>query len=456
MDKTFSLDDLSNLKHGPVIADFSKEELFHMIYHDTITGYYNWTYMWLHLDKSFRKEGLEYSFVHFNIKDMKMVNVMYGHDAANDLLISICNQMEEERKEGWVLTACRCDNDNFSMMIKVMPEEEIIERMTNFFNKVSSLPCNPNHRIFYRCGIVTAADALDKDNRVADYAKFAQNLGRSYNKNDINFFTNEMYDELIRGKKLLAELDEAIANDEFLVYFQPKFDIHTEKITGAEALVRWNYKHEKMVSPAEFIPIFEENGVIAKVDQIVLRKSCATLAKIMQMGLPMHPVSINLSRIRIKNPSLKDDLCSVIDEYKIPHKYIEFELTESSAYKDDGTMIRLLNDLHSLGFNVSLDDFGTGYSSLSILRKIPMDTLKIDKSFVDAINFEKEDVIENMLLKDIISMSKHLGFICLAEGAEHKEQVDFLRESGCDKIQGYYYSKPVPADEFIEMLKQGK
>lgn len=435
------------------LNEVSKEELFHQIYHDGITDYYNWSYLWKHLDKRFRKNDFIYCFVHFNIKDMKMVNVIYGHDAANELLTFICKKIEEEREAGWVFHACRCDNDNFAMMIKVMPEEEIIEKLTNFFNKVSFLPCDSTYQIYYRCGVVTSDDALASDDRVADYAKFAQNLGQNYLKNDINFFTQEMYSKMLDGKKLISRLDRAIASDEFLIYFQPKYDIISEKIVGAEALVRWYYNQKNMISPGVFIPVFEENGVIGKLDQVVLRKVCQTLATILEKGLQPVPISINLSRIRLKNPNLKNELTKIIDLYQIPHNLIDFELTESAAYNNDEAMISLFNDLHSLGFKVSLDDFGTGYSSLSVLRKIPMDTLKIDKSFIDVINSNISESKENLLLKDIIAMSKHLGFICLAEGAEDKNQIEFLRSAGCDSVQGFFYCKPIPENEFIKKLQ---
>jgi len=457
MAKAFTYDMTSlHFEKGRNLEDISKEELLFRIYHDTITGYYNWNYMWKYLDKSLVSDDYKYCFVHFNIKEMKLVNDIYGHKNANDLLCAVCNQMEEEKNAGWVYQACRCDNDNFSMIIKTMPQEEIKEKLTAFFEKISFLPCDHDYKIFYRCGVVTADDAIKFDERVADYAKFAQNMGRKYNITEINFFTAEMYQKMRHDKEILGRLDEAILNNEFYIMLQPKYDIHSEKIVGAEALIRWNYEHKKMVFPNEFIPVFESNGVIGKLDQEVLRQTCIALANMRDQGLPLLPISVNLSRLRLKNPFLKDDLLSVIDSYKIPHEAIEFELTESAAYNDEKAMVSLLNDLHSIGFKVSLDDFGTGYSSLSILRKIPMDTLKIDKSFVDVINPEDEKSRENYILKDIITMSKHLGFICLAEGAENKVQVDFLRAAGCEKIQGYYYSKPILVDDFINKIKNGE
>lgn len=432
----------------------SAEELEYRVYHDTITGYYNWNYMWELLLHQLETQELKYAFAHFNIKDMKMVNDIYGHEVANDLLKMICAELENERKKGWILHACRCDNDNFSMLIKVMPEPQIVSHLNRFFEKISRLPANPDYRIYYRCGVVTADDAITGDVRVADYAKFAQNLGRNSLKSEINFFTSDMYRKVLEDKKLVSQMDDAIANDEFFVYYQPKYDVHTEKIVGAEALVRWNYKHEKMIPPGDFIPVFESTNVIGKLDDEVLRKVCVVISKMLIEGLTPVPISVNLSRMRLKNPALKDSIIRMVDSFQIPHNLIEFELTESAAYTDDESMLKLFQGLHEEGFKVSLDDFGTGYSSLSVLRKLPMDTLKIDKSFVDVVSTHGGDTRENLLLSDIIIMVKHLGFKCLAEGAETADQVQFLKNAGCDVIQGYYYSKPLPEADFLEKLRK--
>lgn len=263
-----------------------------------------------------------------------------------------------------------------------------------------------------------------------------------------------MYEKLITSRRYLADLDRAIENDEFMVYLQPKYDIHSEKIVGAEALCRWFYKKEKMLPPSDFIPVFESFDVVDKIDQIMLTKVCQMLAEFANKGLPAIPVSINLSRKRIKNEHLIEQLCACVDYYKVPHELIEFELTETVAFYDIEPMRQFLNDLHSLGFCVSMDDFGTGYSSLSLLQSLPLDTVKLDKSFVDGIletnNNDKERAA--LLVKDVVSMTKHLGFCCLAEGAEEKHQVDFLRTCGCDKIQGFYYSRPLPIEQYEAKL----
>lgn len=438
----------SHREKGRTFEDLTKEEIYEMLYHDAITGYYNWNHMWHTLDPNNQKD-YKYGFVHFDIKDFKAINEVYGHGTGNRVLKMVCSHIE---KQDWVIQGCRCDNDNFAMMVKSYDNDTLRNLLEKFFEEISYLDQNKNYRLFYRCGVVTVEDAIKKADTVADLAKLAQHQGRKKYCTEINFFTSEMYKEINTERKYLAYLEDAIKNDEFVVYLQPKYDIHSERITGAEALVRWNYKHEKLLSPSEFISLFESNNVIGKVDQVVLKKVCILLSEMKKKNMPLYPVSVNLSRRRMENRHLKEQILATVDFYEIPHNLIEFELTETAAYSDRDSMLQLLSDLRDLGFLISMDDFGTGYSSLSLLKDMPMDTLKIDKCFIDSILTSAENSRECILLKEIIWLSKMLGFCCIAEGAEQKEQVDFLRRCGCDKVQGYYYSKPVPMAEFIQKV----
>ena len=227
-------------------------------------------------------------------------------------------------------------------------------------------------------------------------------------------------------------------------------DIKSEHIKGAEALIRWNYKNKDFLPPYRFIPFFEKDGSIGKIDDLVLKKVCTALAKWKKEGKALYPISVNLSRSRMDDPRLIDNLVSIIDHYGIDHQLIDFELTESATYDNTEHMLSVLEELRKRGFKISMDDFGTGYSSLSLLTQMPINTLKIDKSFVDKVATEMESKEDLIVLRHIITLAKELGFVCLAEGAESKNQVDRLRELGCEIIQGYYYSKPIPISEYEE------
>ncbi len=428
--------------------DYSKEELLFKAYHDSITGYYNWSWMWDRL-ASYYLDGIrDYGFVHFDIKDFNMINELYNHQVANDVLTGVTRNIEAHKD--WIYCGARCDNDNFALMIRDMPEAETRQKLTEFFDEISVLKEDPNYRIYYRCGVVNMRNAMNVGNVVADCAKMAQATGTKINVTEINFYTNEMHENLLWGKHLKAYLDTAIREDEFLVYLQPKMDIHTERIYGAEALVRWNYKHKKLLSPYSFIPHFEADDSIIKVDNLVLCKVCEKLKDWKEKGLPLYPVSVNLSRKHMELFCLAEYLTEIVDSYGVDHSLIEFELTETVASDNQAYMISVMEELKKKGFRISMDDFGTGYSSFALLKEMPLDTLKIDKSFVDLLAAEEDPDKIRIILRHIISMARELGMHCVAEGAEEYAQVLALGELGCDVIQGYYYSKPIPVEEFEE------
>ena len=422
-----------------------KEALFRSAFTDSITGHYNWNHLEPYLELPSYAGIQDYTFVHFDVKDFRIINEVYGHIAANRVLSNIVKAMNSA---DFVYTSARCHNDNFAMLIKDMPEDETVEKLEKFFAGLSHLEEDPKYRIYYRCGVVPMQRAILSGNRVADAAKLAQGMGNHPNKTDIIIYTDRMHDDILWGNYIKAYVDTAIANDEFEVYLQPKFDISTEKIKGAEALIRWNYRNQSFLSPDRFIPFFEKDGNIGKVDDLVLRKICETFIRWKDTGRPLYPISINLSRSRLYDTKLIDRLTHIIDSIGVDHSLIDFELTESATYGDTEHMMQVLEELRKKGFKISMDDFGTGYSSLSLLTQMPLDTLKIDKSFVDKIGTEKESIKDITVIRHIISLSKELHFTCLAEGAEQKCQIERLRDMGCEVIQGYYYSRPIPIAEY--------
>ena len=422
-----------------------KKDLYIQAFFDKITGHYNWNHLVAYLEMPMDHGINDYTFVHFDIKEFRVINEVYGHIVANKVLSNVVNAMKEA---DFIYESARCHNDNFAMMIKDMPLEKTIEKLKDFYQKLSVLEEDPNYKIYYRCGVVPMQKSMQLGNRVADAAKMAQAMGRTPNQTDITIYTDKMHDDLSWGNFIKAYLETAIQNDEFVVYLQPKFDVTKNTVCGAEALIRWNYRNRDFLPPGKFVPFFERDGSIGKIDDIVLNKVCKTLAEWKSEGKKLIPISVNLSRSRLNDQTLTGNLTASIDKYGIPHELIDFELTESAAYDNTEQMIKVLEDLKSKGFKISMDDFGTGYSSFSLLTQMPLDTLKIDKSFVDKIAIENEKKEDIAVTQHIISLAKELGFECLAEGAERKEQVQKLLDLGCRKIQGYYYGKPVPIKEF--------
>lgn len=439
------IDDKARAIINDDIDAMDKETLYKVALFDPITDHYNWYHLVPFLEMPADKGIQDYAFVHFDIKEFRVINEVYGHIAANEVLKNVVKAMNDA---DFVYASARCHNDNFAMMIKDMPEKETIERLTEFFEGISHLNEDPNYKIFYRCGFVPMQRAMLLGNRVADAGKLAQKLGVKHNETEIIVYTEKMYNDSLWGNYIKAYLDTAIENDEFVVYMQPKFDIKTEKIKGAEALIRWNYKNKVFLGPGRFIPFFEKDGSIGKIDDIVLRKVCEAFEKWRKEGKILYPVSVNLSRDRLYDVNLVKHLTEIVDSYGVYHDLIDFELTESASYDNTDQMIRVLNELRDEGFKISMDDFGTGYSSFSLLTQMPLDTLKIDKSFVDKVGIENAHKQDIAVIRHIISLAKELGFVCLAEGAEKRSQIDELKSLGCDVIQGYYFSKPIPVEEY--------
>ncbi len=426
-----------------------EERLYRAAYHDSITGHTNWNYLWPMM-ANFGENGIQdFVFAHFDVKDFKAINVVYGHEVGNRLLRRIAEKLQNT---DWIYHSARCDNDNFAAMIHDMPMEEIQKKMLAFFSDLEILDADDSYHVYFRCGIVPMRVSLLLGDTVADAGKQVQNQGDKLYETEVLVYSEPMQDEIQWSARIRAYLETAIERDEFLIYLQPKYDISTERICGAEALIRWHYKGREMLAPYRFIPVFETGGMISRLDDIVLNKVCQCLKNWEKQGLPLHPISVNLSRKSLANPNLINHLTNIVDFYCVDHGLIDFELTETATYDDQDYMISVIKQLKEQGFKLSMDDFGTGYSSLSLLPIMPFDIIKIDKSFVDGLNTTEKNRKECTMVKYVIAMSKELGYTCLAEGAEYEQQVNLLREYGCEIVQGFYYSKPMPVEEFEAKL----
>jgi len=248
-----------------------------------------------------------------------------------------------------------------------------------------------------------------------------------------------------------SDLRRALKNNEFELYYQPQIETHEEKIIGAEALIRWNHPQKGLVSPLDFIPIAEENGMIIKIGEWVFKQACHHIKKCLLHRERVVPVAINLSAVQFNNEGLIEMIETTLEKEKIPSKYIELEITESAIMKNADQAIEIINELTKRDIRISIDDFGTGYSSLAYLKKFTVDKLKIDREFIKDLPHDKEDVA---LTSTMIMMAKNLGLDVLAEGVETKDQVNFLIQQGCNIVQGYYYSKPLPEHEFIAYVSK--
>jgi EAL domain-containing protein (putative c-di-GMP-specific phosphodiesterase class I) len=273
-------------------------------------------------------------------------------------------------------------------------------------------------------------------------------------RNCYRFFAPEIQERSARNLEIENALRHALSRNQLELYYQPQLSITPERLIGAEALLRWNHPTLGMVSPAEFIPIAEESGQIIAIGEWVLRRALGQLKAWIDEGIEPFIMAVNLSAIQFRHPKLVSLVLDILEELQLPSEYLELELTERIASENPLQAIEIMNTLHDHGIRMSIDDFGTGYSSLNYLKKFRVYKLKIDQSFVHDITDNPED---KTIVNTIINMAHSLNMITIAEGVETAEQLDLLAQSGCNEVQGYFFSKPLPAQEFERyhaLLKQ--
>lgn len=428
----------------------SSQVIYKVAYVDELTGLPNLDQMNLIIeDKIKDREG--FILAVFDIKNFKIINDLWGYEKGDQHLIFVGDKLKEYSNV--FDFACRCENDVFAVVVKNSSIKMCEDVMESFLSEVSLLPGNNNYHVHYSCGIVQQEGNYDNANILFDCAKIAKAIGKKKNRTQIVVYDEDTKQEMIRRQQLKDSLHRGLRDDEFVVYLQPKYNLADDSLAGAEALVRWNYGHKIFLPPGQFIPVFEEDGSVGLVDQYVLKKVSEKFKEWIEKGYELLPISVNVSRVQLTNRNLVKDIAATVEQQNVPFEYIDLELTESAAYDNMGHLLETMDEIEKAGFKLSMDDFGTGYSSLGLLQKIPLDTLKLDKAFMDDYvdeNCEKE----KLMICDIINMAHHLGITVLAEGVETKIQRDMLKEAGCEIVQGYYYSKPIPIEEYELLLKK--
>lgn len=427
----------------------SSQEMYKVVFVDELTGLPNLEQMRKYMEAQIKHQEMFFVAI-FDIKNFKMINDLWGYEKGDEYLAFIGDKIKEFSDV--FDFACRCENDNFMVMVKHRSLASTIDVLKLLFAEINHLPDNDNYHVQYTCGVMQQDGNYNSVNVLIDCAKIAKSLSKK-NKTLITVYDEVAKEEIVRRQQLKDHLYDGLYNDEFLVYLQPKYNLEDESLAGAEALVRWNYKNEKLLSPAEFIPIFEADGSIGLIDQYVLRKVSSKIKEWQENGYKMLPISVNISRVQLTNRNLVKNIVTTVGEYEIPFAYIDLELTESTAFDNTNHLLVTMNQIKRAGFTLSMDDFGTGYSSLGLLRQMPLDILKLDKTFVDGYvdeNCEKE----RLMIQDIINMAHHLEIKVIAEGVETKLQKDMLKNAGCEIVQGFYYSKPVTIEEYEALLQK--
>jgi EAL domain-containing protein (putative c-di-GMP-specific phosphodiesterase class I) len=294
-----------------------------------------------------------------------------------------------------------------------------------------------------------------KDGSIAENlinnADVAMYSAKGSGKNRCKLYNNEMNVEAVEKLKMINDLKNAVKNQEFRVYYQPQIDINTNQVVGMEALIRWQHPLKGLVPPLEFIPLAEETGLILPMGKWILREACRQNKAWQELGYKPMRIAVNLSIVQFEHNSLIKTVKSVLNETGLDPQWLELEITESLTMKCFDCAIKKIKQLKELGVYISLDDFGTGYSSYNYLNQLPIDSLKIDRIFLENL---KKDSDEEFITKTMISLGKRLDLIVIAEGVETASQLDFLRTQKCNIAQGFLFSKPVPAEEFVNLVSK--
>jgi diguanylate cyclase (GGDEF)-like protein len=428
-----------------------KNKLFDKAIHDSLTGLYNKEAFKVYLRENLelaKRENKNLAVVFIDLDRFKEVNDTYGHEHGDKLLKKVAKRLEKCVRK--VDKIARFGGDEFVILLNDVKNKEYIVDIVQRILEEIKKPLKVDDKIHYlttSIGIsVAPMDSEDADELLKN-ADTAMYKAKQEGKDRFEFFTDEMSKLALKRLKIKEMLHDCIQNNEFIIHYQPQID-KNDKLFGSEALVRCKDPETgKILSPAEFIPIAIETGIIDKVDLLVIEKAIKQYKEWIQKGYTPGILSCNITIYQLEKTDFKSSLSEILKKYDFNPQNLNLEVTEESVMEHPDVSIDTLKKIKQLGVKINIDDFGTGYSSLSYLKKLPISKIKIDREFIKDIPEDKDD---EMITKAIIDLAKILNLKVIAEGVETKIQRDFVFENGCDYVQGYYYSPPIPPQEFEE------
>lgn len=392
----------------------------------------------------------QYAIVRMDMQKFRLLNEFYGTREGDNVLRFIAVKIQECMDSEELYTYCHLSSDIFAVCMT--SDMESIHRVIEYIqSSMNQYPINFEIVMSFGIYVITARDKEDMVPIVSlvDRAAIAQRVKNNY-MNKIAVFDEKIAAKEYAEQNVIMEMNNALETNQFHIYLQPKTDMHTGEIVGSEALVRWIHPTKGVISPADFVPIFEGNGFISEVDYYMLEKVCQMIRRWLDTGIEAKPVSVNLSRTNLYSPRILKDIMSCVTKYEIPHNLIEFEITESAFAVDNIHLNHLLEELQKNHFRVLMDDFGSGYSSLNALRELTVDILKIDIKFLPG---SEDDKRADIILKSVTDMAYQLGLDIVVEGVETQQQADLLKKIGCKTAQGYLYYRPMPVQEYEQVLE---
>ena len=425
-----------------------------MAYYDHLTGIPNRILFSDRLSQAIHLAKRNERFVGVLFLDLdgfKMVNDTMGHSGGDALLKELARGLHSRLRK--TDTLARFGGDEFLLLINNLTDEKDIIKIADTIMELFKHPFSISEQEFYVTASIGIAmyplDGEDAETLIKN-ADLAMYMAKERGKNRYVLCTNDMKEEVERNIQLSNQLYRAQERDEMVLYYQPQVKLCTGEITGLEVLLRWRHPEHGLIPPNIFIPLAEANGTINGIGEWVLKTAVHQNRMWQDKGFPAVRIAVNLSAVQFNNPNLVDCVESIVMASKLEPKYLELEITESIATKESSNIIDALNRLKKLGISISIDDFGTEYSSLNRLKLLPIDRIKIDMQFIQGIESSEKD---QAITKVIINLAKSLGLEVLAEGVETVPQLEFLNQKMCDEVQGYYYYKPMPAEEIEDLFR---
>ena len=447
--KPYDMPEVILARVGRLIEHAEDSSIISATENDALTGLYIKDFFFRHAERyDLYYPDSNTDAIVINVNRFHLVNEINGRLFGDSVLRCIADSINTVfgDKNG---IACRIDPDMFCIYTERIDDyEEILSTVSEELMKMTG-----NSRVSLRMGIYHVSDKnVDIQTRF-DRAAFAGNALRGNHTNAYSVYDDKMHEKEVFSEKLIGDMDTGVEEKQFKVYYQPKYNIKGSKpvLSSAEALIRWEHPELGMVGPGMFVPLFEENGLVQKLDHYVWREAAAQIKRWKDKYGVVIPISVNVSRVDIYDPDLEKELLDIIHQNGLePCEYL-LEITESAYTDNSQQIIETVKKLRDDGFRVEMDDFGAGYSSLNMLAALPVDALKLDMGFIRKITESEKDYKMVRLMMDIAGF---LDIPVIAEGVETKEQFDLLKDAGCDVIQGYYFSRPVPPEEFEKFIEE--
>lgn len=449
--------DITERKQAEDALREQQSRLNYMAFHDSLTALPNRALFYDRINHGLaraKRSGNQLVLMLLDLDRFKYINDSLGHDAGDLLLKTLSSRLQENVRD--MDTVARLGGDEFVVVLEGIQDAEDITAVAQKLLSGVASPINVvGHEISTSVSIgisVYPQDGEDTETLLKN-ADIAMYKAKEAGKNNFKFYTEGMNASAVNFLLLENDLRRAIETDQLMLYFQPQFDLQTDSLMGMEALVRWNHPERGVVSPAHFIPLAEETGLIVALGDWVLRASCAQQKKWLEEGKYSRKVAVNLSPRQFREQNFPARVAEILEDSGLPAQYLELEITESSAMEHAGESINMMNELNSMGLSLAIDDFGTGYSSLAYLKRFPIQKLKIDRSFIADIATDQND---EAIAKSIISLAHNMSLNVVAEGVETEAQVNWLRERGCDMAQGFYFAKPMSVEQLDKHLSLGE